>query len=749
MPIVGRKTIQSNIVASPPTLPVEMLNGSMSWSQTWNGEMPLKNGKPADKARAEPVHQATLEYRSVDEDTKSRIKGAYPVESRVSFGGFSFEVGRVSIVRESVSQGESDRIHLYNVSISLSKYLSPKERRGEYSGNGSSGSISLAPGISSGSDSSALEFSSSAFGSSGFFNNWEVLSDGGSSESVPSVGYNDAEIKFSPDSVNPSNFEINRPAEWEAVPPVIEVAEEFSENYMEPPENTSVLRDGTDLYVNSGQTKMYQKSTTVDGQPYLDHSELWAFTYTYEDIHAGDGVLYSSKPNLFWKKVEEKDTTHIYRQTGGLTYQARVVVPSGEESAFDKARSLQPIVDPTYDALIKVTPQGIKFKSRAYYATESVTTGYTVNQYVRETESRNTLYDEDPYYPLFQFEKIPLVQRKVRLLKPVRSIEGEEVPTPFSANFVPYEELSLKMRTRAGARSTTPDGTVAVLSVDPDFVEPMYIAVEGEGLNSFAWKEDPEAEIDPDKKIPGTDIPLPRLRLITGQETRNETSRKLLANGRYQERISTYSSQNPGHDNMAEQVRIRRMKGTPPAATSRVQRRKLKKTERTVRGDDPAEQTRVFITTPGRSKRFPKGGSVSVNSATTISEAIAEIKLKLRQSEMQRTQSSLTLAWHHPGIRCKQNLSTDKDQNSAKKVMKVAWSLDFQSDGLGGVVCTSSGTSVTRGDDGFVAISTRKEKVKPEAPGEQGNNPTAEFSVLGGSGAIGNVLPPIQTRRNY
>jgi hypothetical protein len=771
MPIRARRDKgKANIVQNPPVLPVEIVSGRLSWSQQWNGnDITPRTGKRDGNVTI----QGSIEYKDLLQADFDRVLAAYPKGTIITIEGFRFEVSRIQVNRKS-ERVNGNIFSIYSVQISLDEpppiltegILSDPKAEGftvednvitGLSGVNDAKYRELVQSATVVNDLSEKQLELLAAGKKGTkawtFSAKEVISDSGTI-AIDDSGFNRTELRFDGSDRPPSGVlpPINV---WTLKPPEIVVTPEYSEDYTLPPENTEVLRDTTDLFVNSGQTKVFKETTTWNGTPDKEIIRSYGFVYTYEEIHKGDGILFHDDPKQFWKQIEERITQYIYKSSGDITITANVFAPS--EGSGTTRRRLSPIVHPDYEEFATAAVGRIIFHSKAKYLVEANTTGWQLVQLVRETDNRNTLYPDDPYVTagLFDFKKIPLFHRRVYLLRPTREIEGANVPAPFTVQFEDYDNLEPRIRAKVSSTSISDDGKVPILMPETSYAEPFYITAEGEGVNSFVWADDPDAEIDPDVFIPGTNVVAPPKRFTTGQETRNETRRTILSNGKYSDRVSQYSSQNPGFDNVAETIMFRRVNGDPPSATVRLD--VLEQSEQDVNritfGDGFIRK--YLITTPTRANRIPEGGSVSIQGVDNLGDAIAQVKRQLRQSSMQKNQTSLTVAWYYPKLRVKDVVRTDNDYfvpDGTWRTMHVSWALDFKgyNEKLGRVLCTTDGTKITRGLDQSIPVtySVESEEVKSDG-GTSGGDPTVEFEISGNEGQMGTVLPPLETRRNY
>lgn len=748
MPLQARTTtVNNNLVRNLPAL-----------------RYPMSKGKVSASASFEANPTASIEYTEVDSIAIASIEGAYRPGTKVSMYGINYVVVRFGYdrVRYPVAGLQFD---LFNASISL---------EGVTEKNGRAKVAIIPPGATAAEqqelqdkslldqlqDKAALEgyidynqgndpvVKQMDQGGSWSFSDIEVLTDGKNEIALNLDGYDRAELTWrQEDAVTPPQK--GPKTIFTLKPPDVKELREFSKDYDSPPENTVVLRDLSNNFDESGEKKVNKVTRVVNGNPESEVITTYGFAYNKRNIVTNTGELFSNQPERFWIPVEYQKTDYIYRRAGSTTVKVRVEVP---KEAFGIQYQQKEYVDlfihPDYRGFvsegISLGDQELTISSATEYLVEVVTTGWKLVRFIKETEGdEGTLDPENPYMPLLVFRRIPFYARTVYVLKTGRK-SGDKIDPPFRVEWTDYDSLDPRLKQEVDSLSqVSSNRKVGVLYPDPNYSIPFLIFAQYDGANSFAFVRDPEGDEDEGGRVK---------RYTTGQETRNEVERTLIESDYYSERIMEYSSQDPGFDNSIEQISFRYTTGTIPNAQTR--QREYESKEQPVGGGQPRQDRfRYWVTTSDNSEYLPKGGSVSVDQAKTLNEALKAISIQLRKASMQNSQCSKTIAWFYPMIRPGDyvNCGAERFRGSGRwRVMSTSWSLDYKgANNPLGLVVTTEGTQITVGLDRTRSVTFSKDKLPPELDSNT-QDPNLIVTLEGeGFSLSGTVLPSLPNRRNF
>ena len=762
MPILTRTSFtHSPLVFDVPRLPYPMMAGEISYS---------------DRMTSEPT--ATLIYNGVSSDAIAEIERAYPMGQRIFLYGVPMEVNNRSYSQDSVKVDRVGWLDSYTVTISL-QFLSIVLQAKERYGSGISGRVT--PGQTSrpkwqekleelGNEadlkgflaySDGLRVKPLGFGSTWKFTREQVIEVGGSSVALPSEGYNKAPLTWGTSAKAPPapNAPLT-PKKQERL-----ILTEGDINPEKPPDNDAQLwlsegeqaaeakklRDMSSNFDQSGPTKFKRVVTTVDGTPESESYELWGYVYRYIDILDEDGYPRKPseyKPADFWRKVEERTTTHTYSNLDIFT---GITVTITDPA--DPSRRLQAIVHPDFQQFVSGGPiiSSASIKSETQYLLGSVTKGRKLTRLVQESDARNTLDPTDPWVEAELFEPTwtPYEDRTAYLLKPSRgTFTPEDEQLPFRVEFAAYDSLEPRIQELVEESVATSTGQVAILYPDPNFVESLWIAEEGRQANSYRWAPDPEADVDiaPDPDDP----PKPPEHFQTGEESETRIKRTPTKpeDGRYTETTRQYSSQDPQFIAVAEQTTFKEMQGTPPSPTVR---RKQFEPEEIDTKQKPDTTTITLVTTPDVADRYTEGeGSINIPGAKTLSEAKAGLQVRLRRSGLQNTQAKYKVHGFYPNMKPGDTVVIEGDRHrhlGQWLITQLSWKLTFDGNiaDLGTPTVSCEGMSLSLGLDRNRAISYT---TRPSSA--QGGSPTVSGRVTGTTGtALGRILKPLPNRRNF
>ncbi|MEY3298729.1 MAG: Planktothrix phage PaV-LD, partial [Cyanobacteriota bacterium] len=455
----------------------------------------------SDSMTSEPT--ATLVYTGVSSGTIAEIERAYPMGQSIFLYGVPMEVNNRSYSQDSVKVDRVGWLDSYTVTISLQFLSIVLQAKARY-GSGISGRVT--PEQSSrpkwqekleelGNEadlkgflaySDGLRVKTLGFGSAWKFTREQVLEVGGSSVALPSEGYNKAPLTWgtaakAPPSPNapltpkkPERLTLTEGDINPEKPPDNDAQLWLSEG--EQAAEAKKLRDMSSNFDQSGPTKFKRVVTTVDGTPESESYELWGYVYRYIDIFDEDGYPRKPseyKPADFWRKVEERTTTHTYSNLDSFTGIALTITDSSDPK---RERRLKALVHPDFQRFVSGGPivSSTSIKSETQYLLGSVTKGRKLTRLVQESDTRNTLDPTDPWVEAELFEPTwtPYEDRTAYLLKPSRgTFTPEDEQLPFRVEFAAYDSLEPRIQELVEESVTTSTGQVAILYPDPNFVE--------------------------------------------------------------------------------------------------------------------------------------------------------------------------------------------------------------------------------------------------------------------------------------
>lgn len=606
----------------------------------------------------------------------------------------------------------------------------------------------------------------------------QIIADGGNEIVYEKEGFNNTEVTggFS-DGAQIQNAGDRTPLTFRLKEPKVETIREFSKDFDQPPENTYVLRDDTSqCFDDKGQKKVWKETVRINGQPESEIIRTKGFVYSGWDILTvdsdGNDVLYSANPTSFWTDIEERRTRYVYRRADPVRLSINVTDLGNEW--------VRVVMNPDYNQFASFGGGILVYQSRAEFLVEMITEGWQLVRFKKEGEAgaddtvslRKEIldvlggpidaYTQEQLNSLYlslealSFRKIPFYSKTVYLLASPITTSGTKITPPFSIEYADYNTLEPKLKELFNKSELTNDGRVAIITPEINFVEPLYVKAEGSASNSFASMENPEYEDTEGKFIPGTNTPLPPKRLTTGEESWNETRRTIIDTNTYSEMVTEYSSQDPGFDNVIERITFRENSGSPPSPSYRMIEYEQVKTEPNQKQNGDGNGMKFVLNTPNAAA-LETGNSLSFPQAKTQEEARLAGEVALRKASMQAQRSQKTVFGFYPSLRCGQPVVFERDRYSSLgqwRLMTVQWELEYK--GLMdqfGLLVTTPGTQLTLGLDKVNPVTISRQPNADTNPnnGSNGNasNPTADIQPSRIPGEMGDVLPVLQTRRNY
>jgi hypothetical protein len=680
----------------------------------------------SDRRNEDPT--ATIVYQGVKESDIAAIQAQYPIgRAGIQIYNLLYGVDFFEYTRQRVVYRTDTRINLYQVTVKLrSKRI-----------------------VVTAQSSTSQAATSTSTSSSGTVNYWEfqedlVINDGANTLGKPTGGYNNAELTFGgQQQQEQSQTIVLGPTKTFAIaPPVTISLTESDIDPTRPPENSTVLKDHTSNFDESGPKKVTRSTTRIDGVPSSEIVKTYGFAYTLSDIGSG------ASAGSFWTQIEEQNSQYLFQQAGQSALTVNITDP-----AVTGGGSLSVIVHPDYtefaDVEFSASGQSVVVKSNAEYLVQIRTTGWQLVRLAKENQygdGRNTLDPGDPLYQYYFFQRVSLSANTVYALAPARGQFGEAIAPPFAIELQTYDQLDPRIQLTLDPQDVSKSGKVAVIIPDINYVEPFYVQVEGSASNSFLWAPNPDKEAEPGKPPP---------RLISGQESRTEVTRQLTAPNFYTEKESRYSSSDPGFDNSIEEITFRDVSGQPPSATTRLSRIEEKPISPNQITVTSAQQgIKYFITTPATANDISPGSSVNVPEATSLSGALNILNQQLLESNLQVNKASKTIAWFFPQIKAGDFVQFENDRFADKGswlVLSRDISLNYQgsNNALIELLVTCEGTQLQLGMATGLAISVRTEFQDPPQPSVSYADPIVSTSLEAAPGSIGSVLPGLSNRRNF
>lgn len=549
----------------------------------------------------------------------------------------------------------------------------------------------------------------------------------------------------------------------------IETFTEGDDEPDKPPVNTYVLRDLSSNFDESGPKKMRKVAKRVNGQLDSETITTYGFAYTtrnvqYADVFNNEAVIYDAEPANFWQPIEYKQTQYFYEQAGSSTFTVTVRPPgSGEDRA-----PVRFLVHPDYTRFAQpsMVGSGVSFRSNAEYLVRQVTTGWKLVRFVKEPNANGDFaFDfesDDPWYPLFNFIRIPFYSETLYALRSSRREFGEDVAIPFRIEWTDYKSLSPSMKMAFASQDISDEGKVAILYPDPNYVEPMFIESESTMTSSFDWRWDPDGEIDPDNFVPGTSRVAPAPRFTTGEESFTSVRRKIVSNDRYTEYIVNYSSQDPGFDNSAEVYSFREASGTPPEPQYRIRQYQSEQVPNGQIMPSSIAKKKYFITcippNPGEpdsaaKERTPEGGSVNVPTAKNKQQASDQVALDLLKAYLKNSPCSVTSLTLVPSAvpgaagNAGELLGTDA---SASIVTSLTHTVEFNgTNNITNSILVTGSTQFTLGPTVSLKPEIEEQDIVDPQNEQKRFDESLDINIESTPSDIGRVFPNLPNRRNF
>ena len=785
-----RENLTTSIVRNPPRLPVPMTDGTASFGVSFQG-----------------FPSATLEYKDISEQDITQFESAYNPklgDKKVTIYGIDYIVDAYGYNRQNYVWRNSVRFSIFTVSVTLKSAIEEKISKKvkvfeivTYGAkNISLSAIASKAGITYNGPTALIPIPANADRnlsmsvddvvaniaavngcyisySNGFVSlkrlgsggSWdfaiqEITSDGSNTLRRNNKGIKNAVLTWGEAEEEDTKSIPNSPASipFTRKEPVTQTLVETDEDFDEPPKGTTVLKGLDSTSDKSSPSKIRKISTVVNGVTMKEVVEIAKFEYTSEDIHAGDGLLFSSEPANFWRVVERQETTPVYKKISGLNLSIKALAPDQSGTTSLSPRTVPLILHPDYSSFAtdSFDFEGGSFANNAEYLVEQKTSGWKRLRFETEKDRETIEYGEDraedPYaqkkWQLYQYKQIPFESKTAYKLISSELVYGKNNDSqPFTVEWKDYEELEprLKQRVPYNAVHHSQYGKptkVGIIYPDPNYAASMLILVESKVNSSFAFTPNPDSEPD-DPKPPKT----------TGEESYYKTERTVVTPNLYKEKITEFSTQNSGFSDLGEKISFKDVSGRLPEATVKKVDWEKNEAAKNEKAYNPPRTTTIYYASYNETSNFvEEGGSKSYPLAASESQAKTALETELRLEALQKDQAQKTIFTFYPAIRDGDRVVSGGDRFQGNWiVMSASWSLEFKGNnnafGLS-PLCIAQPTSVTLGLLPNISVSvTEKQVTDPSKPDATGD-PTLKIS--GGSAeVIGDVLINSPNRRRF
>lgn len=782
----GRKeNLTTSIVRNPPALPVPMTDGTANFGVSFQG-----------------FPSANLEYKDISEQNINQFESAYNPKTgnkRVTIYGIDYIVDAYSYNRQNYVWRNSVRFSIFTVSVTLKSAIEEKiskkvkvfEIVAYGAKNISLSAIASKAGISYNGPSALIPIPANAdrnlsisvddyvasvaavngcyisysngsvslkkmrSGGSWSFAIQEITSDGSNTLRRNNKGIKNAVLTWGDAEEDDTKSVPNSPASipFTRKEPFTQILVETDEDFDKPPEGTTVLRGIDSTSDKSSPSKIRKTTTIVNGTTMKEVVEIAKFEYTSENIHAGNGLLFTNKPENFWKVVEYQVTEPVYKKISGLTLNIQALAPDQSGASSLSPRTVPLILHPDYASFgtFDSTFGGGSFANNAEYLVEQKTTGWKRLRFEPEKERETIEYGEDreedefaqKMWELYQYKRIPFESRTAYKLASSELFYGKNNDSqPFTVEWKNYQELEPRLKDKVRANGNEEPTTVGVIYPDPNYAASMLVVTESKVNSSFAFTPDPESQ--PDE---------PRKPKITGEESYYRADRTVVTPNLYKEKITEFSTQNSGFSDLGEKTSFKDISGRLPGAIVKKVDWEKNEATKNEKAYNPKQPTTVYYANYNESSDFvEEGGSKSYPLAQSESQAKTALETELRLEALQKDQSQKTIFTFYPAIRDGDSVVSGGDRFQGQWiVMSASWSLEFKGNnnafGLS-PLCIAQPTSVTLGLLPNISVSvTEKQVTDPSKPDVTGD-PT--LKVSGGSAeVIGDVLINSPNRRRF
>ena len=605
----------------------------------------------------------------------------------------------------------------------------------------------------------------------------EILNADGENSISPPPFYNRTELTWNKDPLA-QDLELKEPK--------VEKIVKEDANPEEPPAVDFGVGDDVfcdapwpNMFVNGGPTKTRVTTTLIEGSPSVVDTEIYGYKFDSRDIDELTEVLDTAQ--AYWQLCETTKTEYIYDSFKSPRYSVKVKDISNPEQPSDATVAevgdggvtyLAPIIHPDYTQYAKLQVddglRSIVIDLGTQYMVQEKTTGRKLMVLRREegfelvtaledlaaatdeeslTDAERLIEAYTQRFVTVEGVKSYKLRNKRQLYKPfqkdLNDYEENFVGNPFSLQVVNYNSLSEKLK---AAVPLSPeyigyDGRVAILTPDPNFIEPFVIEEEAYLKGGLFFADTAESLKDDPDRINQKDT--------TGEETYTRISRKVTAKNRHSQLSSEYSSNESGFERVFNKVTEEDVLGQLPDAQTR--KADWQDKQQKVRRRDPSKLTRVFATSDRVTDESTIGGSANFQNASSKEQAILAAETDLRIKGWQESNQSKNCAWYYPGLRPGDFINTPHDlfgDAGNWRLLSASFSLSIKGDNESETIeafplAFTSGTSITTG------LDLLREVEYEEEPDIRDRQLEADDTVveLDGQNSLGEIILSIPTRR--
>lgn len=502
--------------------------------------------------------------------------------------------------------------------------------------------------------------------------------------------------------------------------------------------------------------------------------------YKWSDLDVSNGGAgFQGQPRI-WVTVGYRETNYIYEELENVVVEVEIIIPNIERrGAF--------IIDPKYRRFVEEYTPGINrivLKTRAKYLTEVRETGWEYMRVVNEemgNEDRMVVYPND-FSNTAYYSENPMVYKKIPITRVTKyelastryhydsaeNLERDKVPPPFSISFVAYTELDVEQKAEfqriVGENEPfstvkeylTPDYKVAVVTPDPNYVEPLFPIREATHEQSGYRVLDTATKQRLDGMYikyhaTGTEsiVNVVRTPIVAGAQKIINGYRYYLDDGTpsvwygYSEYTSENNAQGEDFlDIRNTRVTVRDVDGLPPEAQVQIQ-------AFVTSAEDPngfqyeQDRLRYYLTTTDNTSTAQAGQTLPID-ASTIEEATPIIELLLKKDMAEKIQAQINLRWYYPTIAPGDTIRIESEFGDEWIVYGRSWEEDYK--GINnpiGKLVTTSGTNLTLG-----LLGQRRYNIESTRNGYTNEvDPLIKVKLVGTLNTIERVLPTNLTGR--
>ena len=478
-----------------------------------------------------------------------------------------------------------------------------------------------------------------------------------------------------------------------------------------------------------------------------------------------------------WVTVGYRETNYIYEELEKVKIEITIAIPNVETPGSF-------IVDPKYKAYVDTYVPGdtkLTLKTRAKYLTEIRETGWDYMRTVAEDfgdEQKSVMFRNQYWQSTLFPQGNPMIYRKVPVTKVTKydlastryhydsskfsgALEKQKVAPPFSIAFVNYADLDIEQKAEFQKITgntddwtkikeyLTPDYKVAVITPDPNYVEPMFPIQERTHETSYISDLDTITEQNISRYFSkwfssGTEVITNVVRTpILGSQKVESGYAVYTSDGKpslwygYSEYTSEVTVQ--GEDfttSRIARVTTRDVDGLPPDAQVQIQ-------SYVTSAEDPngfqyeENRMRYYLTTDDNTSTAATGQTLSID-ASTIEEAEPIIKLLLKKDMAEKIQAQVNLRWFYPSIAPGDSINILSEFGSEWIVYARSWEETYSgTNNPIGKMVTTSGTSLTLG-----FLGNRRYSIEKTSNGYTNEvAPFVKIRLIGDPKTIEPVLP--------